>query len=58
MNTDNQNAPARDIPVPPGGGSWSWDESLREWVSNDPQPQTEAAPAEAPGANLYTEQEQ
>ena len=38
----------RDIPPPPGGGSWSFDDAKWEWVSNDPalpsQEQPEAVP--------------
>lgn len=44
MQTIQQNVaaitgvPAREIPVPPGGGSWKFDESSWQWVSNDPTP--------------------
>lgn len=58
MKIDNQSAPSRDIPVPPGGGSWDFDEIAWKWVSNDPQPQAEATSAETHGDNLNTEQEQ
>lgn len=58
MNTDNQSTPSRDIPVPPSGGSWVFDEIAWEWVSNDPQPQVEATTVETHFENLNTEQEQ
>lgn len=36
----NTTAPApvetRQIPNPPGGGSWTWDEAKLAWISNDP----------------------
>lgn len=37
-----ENNQARDIPPPPGGGSWMWDEVNLEWVSLDPAPETPA----------------
>lgn len=59
MSTDNnQSASARDIPVPPGGGSWTFDEALRKWVSNDPAPAEEAPAATADQVTNNTEQEQ
>ena len=36
MTNENNSAQAQEIPVPPGGGSWTW--SGAEWVSNDPAP--------------------
>lgn len=57
MNIDNQSAPSRDIPVPPSGGSWTFDEVKRAWISNDPLPQAEE-PAAAQGNNITIEQEQ
>ena len=38
MTNENNSAPAREIPVPPGGGSWTFDEAEWKWVSNDPAP--------------------
>jgi hypothetical protein len=55
----NAAAPQREIPTPPGGGSWTFDEQLWDWVSNDPAPadQTAAAePAAAPIAAPVAEQ--
>lgn len=43
-NTENN----RDIPTPPGGGSWAFDEAKWAWVSTDPAP----APAQDPPAEL------
>jgi hypothetical protein len=31
----------REIPGPPGGGSWTWDEPSWSWISNDPVVETE-----------------
>jgi hypothetical protein len=59
MTTENNGAPARDIPVPPGGGSWRFDEAKSEWVSNDPvPPATESAAEVAEAGHTDTEQEQ
>jgi hypothetical protein len=30
--------PDREIPPPPGGGSWTFDRNSWEWISNDPVP--------------------
>jgi hypothetical protein len=40
MNIDKtQTAPLeREIPPPPGGGSWTFDRDSWEWISNDPVP--------------------
>lgn len=41
MNIDKTHgAPpdAREIPQPPGGGSWTFDQDRWEWISNDPVP--------------------
>ena len=57
MNIDNQSAPSHDIPVPPSGGSWTYDEVKRAWVSNDPLPQADEAVAAAQGNNINIEQE-
>jgi len=41
MNIEKHNSelpPARDIPPPPGGGSWIFDEDLWDWIDNNPQP--------------------
>jgi len=42
MTTENNN---RAIPGMPGGGSYTFDYDEWEWVSNDPAPQPDAAPA-------------
>lgn len=34
--------PAREIPLPPGGGSWKFDEARWEWIDNNPQPEPAA----------------
>ncbi|MFC5548198.1 hypothetical protein [Massilia aerilata] len=59
MNTEtnNQGASGRHIPVPPAGGSWSFDESKWAWISNDPAPSEEASAAAAVDM-VTTEQEQ
>jgi len=31
-------AEVRDIPTPPGGGSWRFDEARWEWIDNNPKP--------------------
>lgn len=59
MTTENTSTPLRDIPVPPSGGSWTWNDAAWKWVSNDPV----TAGADAGVANIqpitYTiEQEQ
>jgi hypothetical protein len=36
----------RDIPNPPGGGSWTWDEPSWSWISNDPAVDTEVTTPE------------
>jgi len=52
MNIDKtQAAPhEREIPPPPGGGSWTFDRDSWEWVSNDlvpiPADETPAAAVE------------
>jgi hypothetical protein len=33
---------AREIPTPPGGGSWTFDDKSWKWVSNDPAPEQPA----------------
>ncbi|WP_312515023.1 hypothetical protein [Massilia sp.] len=30
---------ARDIPPPPGGGSWIFDEDIWDWIDNNPKPE-------------------
>jgi hypothetical protein len=48
MKTEsNQGAPAREIPTPPGGGSWTFDEVKSAWVSNDTASVEQASPAAA-----------
>lgn len=47
----NELTNTRPIPPLPGGGSWRFDDSAGQWISNDPAPQPEAAPsAEQPSA--------
>jgi len=36
--------PARDIPLPPGGGSWRFDDASGEWIDLNPQPEPAAKP--------------
>lgn len=36
--------PARDIPPPPGGGSWRFDHERWEWIDLTPQPETATKP--------------
>lgn len=41
MNIDNTQIAAfdaREIPPPPGGGSWTFDRAVWEWISNDLSP--------------------
>ena len=55
MNIDKTQVapPEREIPTPPGGGSWTFDQAAWEWVSNDPVPvaadETPAAAVEYDG---------
>jgi len=37
MNIDKTQT-EREIPPPPGGGSWTFDRADWKWVSNDPAP--------------------
>lgn len=50
MSTENNNqgATAREIPTPPGGGSWTFDEAKWKWVSNDPVPEAAPEPVAEP----------
>ena len=57
MNIDKtETAPpdAREIPPPPGGGSWAFDRATWEWISTYPAPvpanETPAAVVEFDGA--------
>ena len=45
MKTTAQ-AESLPIPNPPGGGSWKWNGSAREWVPNQPEVQPEDKPQE------------
>lgn len=36
--------PARDIPPPPGGGQWRFDDVRWEWIDLNPQPEPAAQP--------------
>jgi hypothetical protein len=58
MTNENNGALAHEIPVPPGGGSWSWNAAERKWVSNDPAPDAEPAEIadEAPTHTIEQEQ--
>ena len=47
MTNENTSAQAREIPVPPGGGSWTFNEAEWKWVSNDPAPADEPAAQES-----------
>jgi hypothetical protein len=38
--TEAARTEAREIPNPPGGGSWTWDEPSWSWISNDPVVET------------------
>ena len=52
MTTEKDSAAAQEIPVPPAGGSWTWDGA--KWVSNDPASETEP---DDQGINTTIEQE-
>jgi hypothetical protein len=43
MTTQNDN---REIPPMPGGGSWTFDYEMWEWVSNAPAPAIEVEPVQ------------
>lgn len=45
----------RPIPRPPGGGSWTFDETTWSWKSNDPQPEEAAEPEQAPQTDVVDE---
>jgi hypothetical protein len=55
---NNQSATGREIPPLPGGGSWRFDESAWNWVSNDPATATEATPAATADAVTTTIEEE
>ena len=55
MTNENNSAQARDIPVPPGGGSWTFNEAEWKWVSNDPVPVNEPV-ADEPAAQPAAEE--
>ncbi|KQZ34297.1 hypothetical protein [Massilia sp. Root1485] len=55
-NTPVASTSAREIPTPPGGGSWTFDEESWEWISNDPVPEPPADAGEDV-ANKNIEQE-
>jgi hypothetical protein len=57
MSNEQNSASAREIPVPPGGGSWRFDEAAWAWVSNDPAPTAHVALADQVATHT-TEQEQ
>jgi hypothetical protein len=58
MTIEQNSAPTRDIPVPPGGGSWRFDEAAWKWVSNDPVPTADVDVADVPSTINTVEQEQ
>lgn len=58
MTTEKFSEPARDIPVPPGGGSWRFDEASWAWVSNDPVPAVDTDLADVQSTTTTVEQEQ
>jgi hypothetical protein len=47
----------RDIPTPPGGGSWTFDETAWKWKSNDQATEEVPAATADDAANTLTEQE-
>lgn len=55
-NDATADMPTREIPTPPGGGSWIFDEALWKWISNDSTPVPPAAAGDDV-ANTNTEQE-
>lgn len=55
MNDQNNNASASEIPVPPGGGSWTWDGA--KWISNDPVPEVQPEAASDQATTNTFEQE-
>lgn len=55
-NTPVASTSAREIPTPPGGGSWTFDEESWEWISNDPAPESPVVAGDDV-ANSITEQE-
>lgn len=42
----------REIPPPPGGGSWCFDEKLWAWQTNAAAPAPQPAPADAAAAPI------
>jgi hypothetical protein len=58
MTTEKNGAVVRDIPVPPGGGSWRFDEAEWKWVSTELVQAVEASVAapEPEFTNLHEEQ--
>ena len=58
MTIEQNRAQQRDVPVPPGGGSWTFNEALWKWVSNDPVPAADADVADVQAITNTVEQEQ
>jgi hypothetical protein len=58
MTTEKDNAPTRPIPVPPAGGSWTFDEASWAWVSNNPVPPADPDVADVQPTITTDEQEQ
>jgi len=55
MTIEQNSASQREVPVPPGGGSWTFNEAEWKWVSNDPAPADEPA-AQEPAAQTAVEE--
>ena len=58
MTIEQNSASQREVPVPPGGGSWTFNETLWKWVSNDPVPAADADVADVQAITNTVEQEQ
>ena len=58
MTNEQNDAQERDIPVPPGGGAWTFDETNWAWVSNTPAQTADVAAAAADQTSLTFKQEQ
>jgi hypothetical protein len=58
MTTEKDSARTRDIPVPPAGGSWRFDEAAWEWISNDPVPAVHLNVVDVQSTIITVEQEQ
>jgi hypothetical protein len=56
--TNTAGATERVIPNPPGGGSWTFDETSWQWKSNDPDPEQALVAAGTDAPTVTSEQEQ